>query len=195
MGYIDDKAREADNTIKGMGIIIFVIVWIIAAVAGWSDPSVRATVIILGLFIFCVIIGVVISKSMKKENARQQANEKLEAGKKRYYARIQEIGFDKTGKQKIWAKYSNADDFYIDYIWKENDKIWRILAEPDEHTFYSNPDYDNLSNIKMLYMKISEINYIAIEGNYCMLYLNWKPIGFRKDAIEIFRKMVPEKVK
>ena len=197
MGYIDDKARDADNTIKGVGIVV-VIVIVLCVATGSIEGGLWAFVGICGAAMLGLIIWGIYKHNERKSQERaveQKKNEELELGIKRYNARIQEIGFDKTGKQKIWAKYSNDDDFYIDYIWKENDKIWRVLAEPDEHTFNMNPDYENLANIKKLYMNISDINYIAIEGNYCMLYIHWKPMGFRKDAINIFREMVPEKIK
>ena len=94
----------------------------------------------------------------------------------------------------IWEKYSNSDNFFEVYIWMENDKIWTIRAKPNRDNYLDSP-YENPANLKRYYIEISNINYINIEGNYCVAYVGWKPFYYRKDAIEIFKKLVPNKIK
>ena len=205
MGYIDDKARETDTTIKGILIIIFVVIWIIALVAEWDDPTVRIPFILAGLLIGGSIVVAIVMKSARKEQAQEQQqafiqalDQKIDAecqeAKKRYDVRMSELGFVKTNQPVIWRKYDDSDTYYKKYAWVEGGKIWEVVAEPNSGN-YTDSFYKNPQSIKKLYSEIASINYITIEDNYCVVYLNWKPIRYRKDSIEVFRTLVPGKIK
>ena len=205
MGYIDDKARETDSTIKAVLIIIFVVIWIIALVVEWDDPTVRIPFILAGLLIGGSIVVALVIKNIRKEEAKvqQQAfisalDQKIEAeyqvAKKRYDVRMSELSFVKKDQLVIWRKYSDSDTFYKKYAWAEGGKLWEIVAEPNSGN-YTDSFYENPESIKKIYSEIASINYISIEGKYCVVYLNWKPIEYSKDSIEVFRTLVPGKIK
>lgn len=196
MGYIDDKAREADNTIKGIGIVL-VIVIALCCMAGSIEGGLIAFIAIIGIGCLCLILWEVHKHSKKKEEAKkleEQENKELEETTKRYQIRLSEIGFVKKDQPMIWRKYNNVEGFYSNYFWKDNNKLWEVRTEPAINN-YDDPIYKDLSTLKKLYLEIKDINYISLEGNYCVMYYEWKPIYYRRDAIEIFQKFIPEKIK
>lgn len=208
MGYIDDKAKEADYTIKGVGAVVIIVI-ALCCLTGSINGGIIAFLVILGLISVGLIIWAVYKHSLKKEQEKEAAlarqreaaraakarQDEFELGKKQYYVRLQELGFEKKDQPIVYEKYNNCDSYYKVYVWKENDKIWTVLTEPDENSYWEHPKYKDLSNLKKLYTDISTINYVDIEKNLCVVYSNWKPIYYRKDALATFAKLIPEKIK
>ena len=202
MGYIDDKAREADNTIKGIVIVVVVVIALIA-IFGSIEGGITAFAVIMSLaFIGCIfwLVHVVRKENRQNREAAQTAAKKqsdeLDAAIRRYNARTQELGFVKSNQLVVWRKFGNIDSYYKNYMWVENGKLYEIIAEPDSECYnIIRNKYDNVGTIKKLYFDIANINYVAIEGNNCVLYWKWESNPYRKDAIEVFRKLIPDKVK
>ncbi len=199
---------------------IFITVMLVALIAvfafnsgGLNDGSYLLIAILifpLGALAFILVANAKKKREaqerLEEENRRkreQQAaefrmkNEKLAAAIKRYNARLQELGYEKKNLANlttVYKKYTNSDNFYPEYLWSYQNKILRIRQEPTINN-YDDPAYEDPSLINVFHFEKEKINYITVEGNLCVLYYEWKPFYFRNDAIDTFRRMLPDKIK
>ena len=133
----------------------------------------------------------------REEEKIKGLNDEVKRAQQRYYGRMKELGFERTHQLEIWRKFGNIDSCYRCYTWIDDGKLWEIMAEPDiENIDDLRGTYQQPEKIKRLYYIIADIDYIRIEGNYCALRYEGKDTNlYRKDAINVFRELIPEKVR
>lgn len=133
-----------------------------------------------------------IQRQMEKDTP-----DRLRQAMENWNTRVKQIQFEKEGKDIVLHRYSNSNDYYPCFIWREGDNLCLFPAEPTSQTCFDSP-YEYPESLRIEMIPLSEIEYISRvqEDGKAIVRLQKTSINhrfFSLDSFDVFRKLFPEK--